>query len=235
MKKYFNILVLMMGAGLMACSSSSYTVQSEQIVVQNNDEQNALSDLLAPYADSLNEEMNEVLATAEENFVISRNPSGTMNNWFSDAIFVNQTQTVRLSIPVMALFNNGGIRNIFSKGEITKGDVFKVMPFDNQVVWVKMPVAALKDIHAYILNSGGETVSNAIVTKDGIEVGGMTKEHAFFWIITSDYLLNGGDKMTFFKQKEEFFEKGVLLRDVLLEQVKAQGVLQSNDENRMQF
>ena len=87
-----------------------------------------------------------------------------------------------------------------NKGEITKGDIYKLMPFDNELVWVKLPIEVLKDIEDYLMTKGGEPVSNANMSNSNLAINGIRKETTHFWVITSDYLMNGGDKMDFFKQ-----------------------------------
>jgi hypothetical protein len=48
--------------------------------------------------------------------------------------------------------------------------------------------------------------------------------HAYIWVLTSDFLANGGDQMSFFKDLEKQ-ETGILLRDIFIAQAKNQGVL----------
>jgi 2',3'-cyclic-nucleotide 2'-phosphodiesterase (5'-nucleotidase family) len=153
----------------------------------------------------------------------------------ADAIFVNQTRNVRLSEPTFCLLNNGGIRSTLNKGEITKGDIYKLMPFDNELVWVKLPIEVLKDITDYLITKGGEPISNAKLSNSNLEINGMRKESTHFWVITSDYLMNGADNMRFFKKRVEVMYPQKLLRDALLEEAKNQGTLISVNENRMNF
>jgi 2',3'-cyclic-nucleotide 2'-phosphodiesterase (5'-nucleotidase family) len=190
--------------------------------------------LILPFKDSLAKEMNIVIGSSPINFSLQR-PNGTMNNWFADAIFVNQTFNVRLSEPVMCLFNVGGIRSSFNKGSITVGDVFKVMPFDNELIWVKLPISAINSIETYLLKSGGEPIANANLVQGKLQLNGINSQTKFFWVITSDYLMNGGDKMDFFKQKIEVNFTNKLLRSALLEEVKKQAVLKVDSTVRVTF
>jgi 2',3'-cyclic-nucleotide 2'-phosphodiesterase (5'-nucleotidase family) len=233
----FFVYIILTGAGLTACSSvSTYRISSERIdVVSNGTRPTALDSLIQPYQDSVKKEMSEVLAIADTNFFILRKPSGNLNNWVSDAIFVNQTRNVRLSEPTFCLLNNGGIRSTLNKGEITKGDIYKLMPFDNEIVWVKLPIEVLKDIEDYLMTKGGEPVSNANMSASNLEINGLLKESTHFWVITSDYLMNGGDNMRFFEKRVDVMYPQKLLRDALLEEAKNQGTLISVNENRMNF
>ena len=44
----------------------------------------------------------------------------------------------------------------------------------------------------------------------------------YIWVVTTDFLANGGDKMSFFQQATARIETNVLLRDVLMDAVRAQ-------------
>ncbi|MFN5911129.1 MAG: 5'-nucleotidase C-terminal domain-containing protein [Bacteroidota bacterium] len=230
------ILVLLLSAG---CSSRILTVSSTSTEVRSTassvDTLNALYVLIEPYRDSMNDQMGEVIANADQDFTVRRRPSGNLNNWVADAVLANQIRNKRLSEPVFCLLNNGGIRSAIPKGIVTIGDIYKVMPFDNEVVWVRLPLKALKDIHSYILEKGGEPIANALVTKDSLIMNGLLERHTHFLVITSDYLLNGGDNMTFFRQAVEKTPTGMLIRDVLIEEARSQGVLIADTTNRMRF
>ena len=63
----------------------------------------------------------------------------------------------------------------------------------------------------------------------------MNSQSTYFWIITSDYLMNGGDKMTFFEQKISSKMTDFLMRDALLSVAKEQSVLVMDTNNRINF
>jgi 2',3'-cyclic-nucleotide 2'-phosphodiesterase (5'-nucleotidase family) len=234
MLKFF--IVICIGAGLLACSSVTEVFLKPSIfkLDATYPSNSSIDSIVKPYKDSLAKEMNIVIGSSPINFSLQR-PNGTMNNWFADAIFVNQTFNVRLSEPVMCLFNVGGIRSSFNKGSITVGDVFKVMPFDNELVWVKLPISAINSIETYLSKSGGEPISNANLVQGKLQLNGINSQTKFFWVITSDYLMNGGDKMDFFKQKIEVNFTNKLLRTALLEEVKKQAVLKVDSTVRVTF
>jgi 2',3'-cyclic-nucleotide 2'-phosphodiesterase (5'-nucleotidase family) len=231
-----RFILIFIGAGLLACSSVTHVFfHPSQVKIGSSFISNQhIDSLVQPYKDSLAKEMNLVIGMSSFNFITAR-PNGTMNNWFADAIFTNQTENVRLSEPVMCLFNVGGIRSSFNKGPITVGDVFKVMPFDNELVWVKLPISAINSIETYLLKSGGEPLANANLVQGKLQLNGINSQTKFFWVITSDYLMNGGDKMDFFKQKIEVNFSNKLLRSALLEEVKKQAVLKVDSTVRVTF
>jgi 2',3'-cyclic-nucleotide 2'-phosphodiesterase (5'-nucleotidase family) len=156
-------------------------------------------------------------------------------NWVADAVFANQTKMVRLSEPIFCLLNTGGIRSTINKGEVTLSDMFKLMPFDNEIVWVRMPASSITDIESFIRNSGGEPISNARVEQGKLVINGWRETTTSFLVITSDYLLNGGDKASFFAKRLEVNFTGKLMRNALIEEARQQKELQIDTVSRISF
>jgi 2',3'-cyclic-nucleotide 2'-phosphodiesterase (5'-nucleotidase family) len=143
--------VILSGAGLLACSSYHITNVSSDI--QSLDSHvhidQTVDQLISPYRDTLQNEMGNVVATSPLDMVVGR-PSSVLGNWVADALFVNQTKAIRLRQPVMCLLNTGGIRSTINKGDITLGDMYRIMPFDNEVVWLELPATSLAEIEREI-------------------------------------------------------------------------------------
>jgi 5'-nucleotidase len=234
MLKFFYIFSI--GAGLLACSSVDTAIVSENNIeiasTLNGDPK--IDSIIKPYKDSLFREMSEIVATSLYDYTIAR-PSSTLGNWVADAIFVNQTKNVRLSIPIFCLLNTGGIRYTINKGDVTLGDFYKLMPFDNEIVWVKLSADKLALIEEYLIKSGGEPISNATISDSKIKLNGWTEKTTEFWVITSDYLKNGGDKMSFFSNALEVNSTGKLIRDVLIEEARYQGALLQDTSIRIKY
>lgn len=234
MIKFLSIFFI--GAGLLACSSvNTLSVNTKTEKLTDAYQANGhIDSLIKPYKDSLSVEMNVVIAEATSDFIVER-PGSNLGNWVADAIFVNQTRSVRLSDPVFVLLNTGGLRASLNKGPITIGDIFKLMPFDNELVWVKLPMSVLPEIQAYLIKSGGEPIANAQVEKGALKLNGGKEGPTHFWVITSDYLKNGGDKMTFFSKAEDVMLTGKVIRNCLIDEAKFQGVLIEDTVKRINF
>jgi len=230
MIKFF--LTLCIGASLLACSSH-LQVYSGRIALGNSIVSNRSTDsIIKPYRDSMNRAMGKIIAYSETDFLVER-PSSNLMNWVADAIFIQQTQTIKTKTPIICLFNTGGIRSSLGKGNLTIGDFYKLMPFDNTLVWVEMPIETLSEIGAIIEKRGGEPLSNCTVRNGKLQLNSMPEGTTHFIIITSDYLANGGDKMDFFKKGKIINETGKLMRDVLIEHAIQQSTLISTNEIRV--
>ena len=191
-----------------------------------------LSNFILPYSEEMDIQMNIKIAESKNDFIVAR-PSSNLMNWMADAVFSNQTKNKRLSQPTFCLLNTGGIRSSIGKGDVKLKDIYKVMPFDNSIVWVKLPIATLDEISAYLKNSGGEPISN-IQMRAGKLVLNPDATTDSFWVITSDYLYHGGDHMDFFEKSLEVIETKTLIRDALIEEAKFQKVLINDTIIRIQ-
>lgn len=239
MLKLKYVILFTVGAGLLACSSvNTITLNSAEssnsdVLIQGSD-QNAVDSMVSPYRQELQAEMDEVIAYAEKPFETGR-PGGSLNNWSADAVLQSQIGNARLAGPTFSLLNVGGLRNTINSGDVTLGDIFKVMPFDNEIVWVEMPVESLKDIAEYLTASGGEPIAGARLENGKLTVDGMNAETKTVWILTSDYLMNGGDHMDFFQKNISVTHSNELLRDAFIRIAKEQKMLIWSDELRIKI
>lgn len=227
------ILLFILGASLMACSFGNKKFISVQEINMNQEKSyNVIDSIVAPYKEELAAEMNVVLAQAKVDF-INKRPSGNLGNLLAD-IFLSAYQNSD-SLPQICVINFGGLRTSLNKGEITVGDIYKVMPFDNQIYRVKMPAASIVDIVSYLKNSGGEPIAGFKIVRDQIydEQGNPWNLLSDFYVVTSDYLFMGGDKMDFFKNNISFIQTGDLMRDVLLTKIAERKVLNDNNQERI--
>lgn len=133
----------------------------------------------------------------------------------------------------LALFNGGGIRESVPSGEITLYNIGKPLPFVNSLMTVEMKgekvyqaiERGLREWPYGASNGGFLQVSGIVYTFDGskpagerlvsVEKDGKPLERdKLYKVATNDYLVNGGDEFTEFKDAR-LISKGALLRDVL--------------------
>ena len=232
-----NKIYVFFVSGILAASFLSCAPQlkitTKQIHLDNDIAADSdLSNFIRPYSDEMDVQMNIKIAESKNNFIVAR-PGSNLMNWVADAVFSHQTKNKRLSQPTFCLLNTGGIRSSVGKGDVKLKDIYKVMPFDNSIVWVKLPLTTLDEISAYLNKSGGEPISN-IQMRAGKLIFNTPVETDFFWVITSDYLCQGGDHMDFFKESIEVIETKTLIRDALVEEAKLQKVLINDTTIRIQ-
>jgi 2',3'-cyclic-nucleotide 2'-phosphodiesterase (5'-nucleotidase family) len=229
MTKY--IWYIMIGASLMACSARftpTFHIQAlsvQEVESSKGKEPNNynLSLTLQPYQDTLHAEFDSFIATAPQALLLSR-PSSNLMNWCADAVLSSQTANKRFSEPVICLLNTGGLRSSFGAGPMTLADFYKLMPFDNLLVWIHLPVSKIADMEKYLIKSGGEPIANCFFQNESLQIPSLTASHQYIWVLTSDFLASGGDQMSFFIGLEKQ-ETTILLRDIFIETAKKQGEL----------
>lgn len=229
-----RIFIFIIGAGLTACSFGKQTFVSGKSVPVDKSYANSRSvdSIVAPYKLDLDKEMNQVISIAEVDFINAR-PSGNLGNMVADIILAEGSKKLP-GQKVICLINFGGLRAPISKGSVMLGDIYKLMPFDNQLVLLKMPAASITEIRDYLLKSGGEPIAGFKISKDQIlNADGTPWIPQDYWVVTSDYLMNGGDKMNFFQQRIETVNTGILFRDVIIDYVKKAPALKDNSGQRI--
>lgn len=228
-----HLIFFLIGASLLACSSHLNVSVSKTPLQIDSPAKEEVSRFISPYKDSMDRAMNQILAENSVSMEVGR-PSSLLGNWASDALFVNQTRSVKMSEPIFCLLNTGGIRSSIGTGPVTLGDIFRIMPFENTIVWLRLPISSLEKIQKYLLQSGGEPISNASMINGKFIVNGVSQATKFIWVITTDYLANGGDRMDFFQDAIERLDKKTLLRNVFIEEAKTQKNLIVSSEKRIQ-
>jgi 2',3'-cyclic-nucleotide 2'-phosphodiesterase (5'-nucleotidase family) len=219
--RYFRIgIFLLVGAGLLACSSGSKVfVQGEELIISSSTVQasSKIETFIQPYSDSLELEMERIVGYATADMQRNR-PEGTLGNFMADLSlsYALDKGMVTTDEQAICLMNHGGLRSPISQGDIRVGDIYKLMPFDNTLVVLKLEPSVLAEIHNYLISSGGEPIAGFQVT-DSTFSGPSTE---VLTVVTTNYLAEGGDKMTFFANPLEKKEYPALLRDIIIEQVE---------------
>ena len=98
---------------------------------------------------------------------------------------------------------------------------------------MELPFSSLDKIAQYLTSSGGEPISNAVLDLNHIDLKRAVDDYSSFYVVTSDYLMNGGDNMGFFQENVGVIYTNILMRDAMISEAKKQGVLVFNNEKRI--
>jgi 2',3'-cyclic-nucleotide 2'-phosphodiesterase (5'-nucleotidase family) len=234
-KLYFFCIIL----GLNSCTSYYHFAQGKAVnsrITATPDSE--VTQLITPYKVSMDAKMNEVLAQCSIALKKDK-PESTLTNWVGDALYHQASLT--FTEPIAFVFQNfGGIRiPELSKGPVTTGKIFELMPFDNAFILVKVSGKDVQQFLDYIAEGGGASVSASlkfkIENKKAVDIlihnEALVPENTYF-IGLPDYIANGGDNQTFLKNKPRV-DKNILLRDMLIHEAKSAGLIQSNLDQRI--
>ncbi len=207
--------------------ASFSSISESHIIINSKTIDSALYKTISPYKLSHDANMKIIIGQSEK-ALLKADIESTLGNFFCDAVMVETKKYLDKDSTLLdaAVFNKGGLRNPLPQGNITIGNIFELMPFDNEVVLLKLSGIQIKDMVEKISEKGGIPVSGIrLVIKDSkptqVTVNGQSiDESTYYWVVTSDYLANGGDNYSFFKNAIERKTTGILLRDMIITHCK---------------
>lgn len=196
--------------------------QSSTSMVNSQKEDELTKQKINTYKQGLDSIMNEVIGY-NESFMEKGQPESELGNFVCDLIWMGIDSIIPDSLssyPMMVLMNNGGLRAPLPKGEISVGDVFRLMPFDNAMVILKLNGEEMNCLLKFIVGKGGMPVSGLKMSiKDTLPSsvlleGTPFNKHNTYLVATSDYLANGGDNITCFPKN--YYKTNFLVRVMII-------------------
>jgi len=142
----------------------------------------------------------------------------------------------------MCCMNFGGIRSIIPKGNVTTKTAFELMPFENSLIVTELKAEQIREMVAYIFAErkahpiSGLTfrVNTGMIENIRIK-GQLLDDNKTYYVVTSDYLINGGDKMDFFKKSLKNYDLNYKLRNVLIDYFKEVDTIPLVKDKRIEF
>jgi 2',3'-cyclic-nucleotide 2'-phosphodiesterase/3'-nucleotidase len=193
--------------------------------------------------DKYNEELKpifgQVIGKTDVALTRDYNNESNIGNWIADVMREEAGTQI-------AFTNAGGIREDINTGDITVGEIFTVMPFDNTIVTGEMTGAQIKAMleQSVTLFKGAMQISGLKFTYDssmpeGQRVLSMTladgtpiEADKTYTAATNDFLAPGQDGYVTLKETE-FTNIYVLIRDALIDDIKAKGTIAPEVDGRM--
>lgn len=207
----------------------SYSISDAEIEYIRTDDKsevdNTLESMISPYRKDMEEQMDVVIGKLDQDLVKSR-PHSNLSNWFCDAL---HEEAERLSGHEVdfAIQNYGGLRiPSVAKGDLTKGKIYELMPFDNMLILIDLDGATVFKLVNNMAKSGGWPISKGLsfkITEDGeaqeIKIKGQNfDESKTYKVAMPDYVANGGDNASFLKHFKQD-NLGFFIRDAIIENV----------------
>lgn len=213
---------------LFSCNKG-YTVQSSnyrQYGISNEIEpDSSLIKFYTPFKNKMEGEMNRVIGESTAALEKSSDPENGLSNFFTDATLGAARKLdpkVQFAFPT----TKGGIRTSLPKGNITVSNVFELMPFDNELVILKLSGAGVKKVLNFIARSEGQPVSGVRLTiknktfQDVTIDGQPFDPNREYIVATSDYLANSTDEQSVMSGALSRTNTGLKLRDVLMNYIE---------------
>lgn len=207
----------------------------------------AMVAFIAPYKDSLRNFTEGIVGKTDTGYFPER-PCSNLSNLCADLVFFFADSCLKAQSGISldaAVLNLGGLRTALPNGEITMGNMYEVMPFENSVVVLKLNGGVMDSLFRHIIRRGGEPVSGLKLEVDEkMQYKAWLGQRRFdsrrdYWVATSDYLAFGGDGFSMFKSPMQIIYLKKTVRDVLIGGVRSEtlrfGVVQKRTERRIVY
>lgn len=187
---------------------------------------------------------DEVIGTAADTLKNDPNNENVVGEWITDVM-------TKAAGAQFGFETAGDIRADIEKGNITVGDIYTVLPWDNFVYTMKLTGAQIKNLleNGANLKMGMVQVSGLKFKYDldkpeGSRVFDITDSSGTpldmnkkYVVAVNDYLAAGGDNYTDFTKGTDVFNTGKIERDMIFDELKlmrANGIaLSMTDDNRV--
>jgi len=186
------------------------------------DDDAAINALIAPYKAELDQEMNKVVAVLDHELTKQR-PESTLGNFLADIMQIQAEKYTNRRVD-FAVQNYGGIRvPSVAPGNITKGTVFEIMPFDNSLLVLESTGDIVQKLCNKIASSGGWPSSEGLrfvidgdkATNISITGEALDPNKSYTYALP-DYIANGGDGSDFL-MTEKRIDTEKLIREVMID------------------
>lgn len=227
------LLITAATAAFISCRHSYNLVSGEYTNLKVSHEtvlpDSQMISIYGPYKSALDAEMNHVIGFSTTEMIKGK-PESKLTNYLAD-LLLEESRLISAEagarfIPDISFMNYGGIRTGIPKGEIQVRKVFELMPFENELVILKLKGSDLRAFFDLIASQGGDSMSGARFVirnrkAEQITVGGNPlDDKAAYWLATSDYVADGGDSFAMLKNSLERFPTGEKIRDVMIRHMK---------------
>ena len=228
---------------VISCAEKKYAVtkiEGREIGITNaNSEVADIENVIKPYRDKIDADLNTVLANAPETLDKSGEWQTAMGNFLADITLEKSNkvfqQREKKSIDI-CLLNHGGIRSIIPKGNVTARTAYEVMPFENSAVIIGLKSEQILEIVNYIITEKKPhplkgltfTIDKNNQPATILVNGNPLDTNKVYYVVTSDYLSNGGDTMNFFKKGVYTYNLEYKLRNIILDYFKGNKTIIAN-------
>jgi len=202
--------------------------------------------IMKPYSDSIQHDMSKLVCVSET-AIVKGKPESKLSNIVSDILLEYGNQYCKANnlnfVPDASYVNYGGLRGSLPQGKITVGNIFELMPFENEVVLLKISGAAIQKMADRIASRGGEGVAGIKLgirseKAASLKIGGKdVDQSAYYWLVTNDYIANGGDQMSMFDDPADRKNTQMKIRNLLIKSLgewyKRDGIISIKEDGRI--
>lgn len=213
-------------------------------ITANSRSDTIIENYIKPYRENLDNDLNTVISYSPITLDKSGVWQSSIGNLLADItlqtcdVIFNAREHKNIDI---CLLNHGGIRSIIPKGNVTIRTAFEVHPFENSAQVITLKNEQIIEMIQYIINEKKPhpisgltfTIDSTNTPKNILIQNKPIEENKLYYVLTSDYLINGGDNMNFLKKGIEKFDFDYKLRNIIIDYFKKVDTIEAKTDIRI--
>ena len=236
-------IFLFINLGLYLISCNSLVVDNtsfSRIEIIGPDEID-ISNQIQVYRDSINYKLDNVIGYSDNLYTKTDfnniNFNSSLGNLVADIIFIQSDSVFKKQENKQIDFvlqNHGGIRSSLLEGDIKLTDIYKILPFENEIVILELPGDTVKEMISFLNQEKNPHPFSGMSIKKNKNLiqNRIIDSNKKYYLATNDYLLNGGDNMFFLSKNTKVYRLGYSLRDAFIDYTKTNVKLTSKIDDR---
>ena len=242
-----KLIVLIITLITVSCTNTDYTISKisyeDNIKVQDSVGDIEIELIIKPFRNKI-KTLEKTVGFSEESYSIRDcKLESSLGNLIADILYEESNpEFYKMTSKNIdfALFNYGGVRGTLNKGKITQHDLFTIMPWKNLATVVKIKGEKVVELVHYFNKENlahpstrleieffNEKIKKILINKKKFDV------NKNYYVLTSNFLQEGGDKMIFFKDPLEIYNLNLNLRDLLIKSMRNKKFIKSKLDNRI--
>lgn len=226
-----SILLFIVAISSSSCQSYYQASKTEnlsrpinpEIDTKGSSTANEVASIIDPYQEKLVAKMEEVIAQNPITMEKAQ-PESRLGNWVAGLTYIAGKEAFPNLDIAFAVQNYGGIRvKALAAGPVTVGEIYELMPFDNELVAVELNGFVLQEFIDHMAADGGWPISEQlrfrIEADKAVDVSIQGEPIAFnrnYIIVLPDYVANGGSDSKMLIDRQQY-PSGQLIRDLLID------------------
>ncbi len=213
---------------LLSCAPKSWHVNSLNTefsaISDTLPQDSAIAQAISPYKIALDSVMEVVIGISEKELT-KGGMEHTLGNFISDVLRTKAIEVYQAEVDLAAV-TSGGLRTQIKQGALTVGDIYELMPFENELLLLQISSQQVRQLFEYGFQRKNLSVANAKVVYDkyghiqSLTIGGEAfREDANYNLAISDYLATGGDGIDFLKHSDVALSKQYKVRDAIIDYI----------------
>jgi 2',3'-cyclic-nucleotide 2'-phosphodiesterase (5'-nucleotidase family) len=228
------IFILLLGG----CALFERTATEKEPVIEYPAPDSSMTAMLETFRPALERRMNRKIATVSDTIRFGK-PESALGNLVADALRNRAAHELQQFVHV-GIIGESSFNIYFKPGDLTLGDIYEFMPYENHLVVLTLTGEQLAELIAQVAEIGGAPVSGVRFTIDeenkprGILVNSSIIEpEREYRVATSSWAANGGDRFPALWTANEKHDIDVSVRQIFADYFRIKSELTDFTDGRI--